>query len=323
MQKKKILILGGTGFIGRNLVLYFSKKSNFEVVTTYNKKKKFNCKNVKWLKADLTEPLDVEKVIKDIDIIIQAAATTSGSKDIVEKPMLHVTDNLIMNSLIFRKAYEKKVNHIIFFSCTVMYQSSKTGLKEDDLDLNKKMYDKYFGIGWTKVSLEKQCEFYASLGKTKFTVLRHSNIFGPYDKFDLEKSHVFGATVTKVMSCSDGEKITVWGEGKEGRDLLYIDDLINAIDLILINQLSRFSVYNVGYGKSIQIKDLVSKIVKFSGKKITIEYDTSKPSIKTNLFLDCKKIFDEIGWKRSTNFDDAVKRTIKWWKKNINIEKKN
>ena len=138
---------------------------------------------------------------------------------------------------------------------------------------------------------------------------------GPYDKFDLEKSHVFGATVTKVMSCSDGEKITVWGEGEEGRDLLYIDDLINAIDLILNNQLSRFSVYNVGYGKSIQIKDLVSKIVKFSGKKLTIEYDTSKPSIKTNLFLDCKKIFDEIGWKRSTNFDDAVKRTIKWWKK--------
>ena len=58
--------------------------------------------------------MDVEKVIRDIDIIIQAAATTSGSKDIVEKPMLHVTDNLIMNSLIFRKAYEKKVNHIIF-----------------------------------------------------------------------------------------------------------------------------------------------------------------------------------------------------------------
>ena len=105
------------------------------------------------------------------------------------------------------------------------------------------------------------------------------------------------------------------GRGTEGRDLLYIDDLINAIDLILNNQLSRFSVYNVGYGKSIQIKDLVSKIVKFSGKKITIEYDTSKPSIKTNLFLDCKKIFDEIGWKRSTNFDDAVKGQLNGGKK--------
>ena len=89
-------------FHWENLVLYFSKKSNFEVVTTYNKKK-FNCKNVKWLKADLTEPLDVEKVIRDIDIIIQAAATTSGSKDIVEKPMLHVTDNLIMNFFNFQK----------------------------------------------------------------------------------------------------------------------------------------------------------------------------------------------------------------------------
>ena len=129
--------------------------------------------------------------------------------------------------------------------------------------------------------------------------------------------------MTKVLSSRDGDKITVWGEGKEGRDLLYIDDLINAIDLILNNQSSSYSVYNIGYGESIKIKDLVKKIVKFSGKKLAIEYDISKPSIETNLFLNCKKILKEIGWKRSTNLDDAIRKTIKWWKKNIRVEKKN
>ena len=65
------------------------------------------------------------------------------------------------------------------------------------------------------------CEFYSNLSKTKYTVIRHSNIYGPYDKFDLEKSHVFGATLTKVMNGK--ERVTVWGTGREGRDLLYIE----------------------------------------------------------------------------------------------------
>ena len=70
--------------------------------------------------------------------------------------------------------------------------------------------------------------------KTKYTIVRHSNIYGPHDKFDLEKSHVFGATITKVMQAKD--KIEVWGEGKEIRDFLYIDDLIDFIKKALLKQ---------------------------------------------------------------------------------------
>ena len=82
--------------------------------------------------------------------------------------------------------------------------------------------------GNTKVYVEKMCEFFSRLGKTKHTVLRHSNMYGPHDKYDLEKSHVFGATVTKVMNSTDG-KVNVWGTGEEKRDLLYVGDLVDFI----------------------------------------------------------------------------------------------
>ena len=170
----------------------------------------------------LTNREDVDELLKPgYDILVQAAATTSGAKEIVNKPYYHVTDNAVMNSLIFRSAFEHNIGHVIFFSCTVMHQSSDKPLKEDDFDANKGMHPRYFGVGWTKVYIEKMCEFYSRISSTKYTVVRHSNIFGPYDKFDLERSHVFGATMTKVMTAKDGGKIVVWGTGEEERDLLY------------------------------------------------------------------------------------------------------
>ena len=70
------------------------------------------------------------------------------------------------------------------------------------------------------------CEFYSRLGRNKYTLIRHSNIYGPNDKFDLKKSHVFGASLNKVVNCKNNF-VNIWGDGKESRDLLYISDLIN------------------------------------------------------------------------------------------------
>ena len=205
---KTILICGATGFIGRNLVNYFSQ-GEYSIVAIYNKKKPFvTNENVKWVKADLTKADEIKNIIQDIDIIIQAAATTSGSKDIVSQPYIHTTDNAVMNSLLFREAFHNDIKHIIFFSCTVMLQSSELPQTEDDFDASLPINEKYYGVAHTKLYIEKMCQFYSSISQTKYTAVRHSNIYGPYDKFDLEKSHVFGASVTKVMNAKD--KITVW-----------------------------------------------------------------------------------------------------------------
>ena len=234
MKKKKLLILGASGFIGKNLAIFFSKKKNFRVTGTYFHKKTF-IKNVKMVQCDLTKKKEADKGVRGIDIIIQAAATTSGAKDILAKPYIHVNDNAIINSMITRSAYYYNVKHLIVFSCSVMYQSSKKPLKESDFNPSDDIYPNYFGAGWMKVFVEKMCEFYSRLGKNKYTLIRHSNIYGPNDKFDLEKSHVLAASVNKIISCKNN-KVIIWGDGKEERDLLFISDLINFVDLAIKKQ---------------------------------------------------------------------------------------
>ncbi|MEK6933401.1 MAG: NAD-dependent epimerase/dehydratase family protein [Nanoarchaeota archaeon] len=316
MNKKKVLVCGVTGFIGRNVAEALAEREDFEVNGVYHIRPIFNNRKINFVKADLTKREDVDRVVQDQDIIIQMAATTSGVKDIVSKPYIFVTNNVLMNSLILRSVFENKIKHFIFPSCTLMYQSSSIPLKESDFDANKELYKNYFGPGWTKIYLEKMCEFFSRLGETKFTVLRHSNIYGSHDKFDLEKSHVFGATMTKVLTAKDG-KIIVWGTGEEERDLLYVDDLVDAIVLALNKQESKFELLNIGLGKAAAIKDLVQKIIDASGKSLNIEYDTTKPTIKTSLALDCTKAKTILGWQPKTSLEEGIRKTIEWYKANI------
>ena len=315
MTKKKLLVCGATGFIGRNISEYLAEQNEFEVIGTYFKSEPLAHPKIKMLQVDLTRPEQVAKVTQGIDTIIQAAATTSGAKDVISKPYKHVTDNAVMNSLIFRAAYDNSVSHLVFFSCTVMYQSSDTPLKEKDFDANQELNKNYFGAGWTKVYLEKMGQFYSRLGRTKYTILRHSNIYGPYDKYDLEKSHVFGATMTKVMTSRDG-KIIVWGTGEEERDLLYISDIVDFVDLALSQDQEAYQLYNVGYGSTVSIKQLVQKIVDCSGKQLVIEHDLSKPTIKTALCLDCSKAKHDLGWVPQVTLEHGIRKTMDWYQKN-------
>lgn len=316
MTKMKVLVCGASGFIGRNIALKLGERTDLEVYGTHFKRDAFEHPNIRMRRVDLTDPAQVDEVARGMDVIIQAAATTSGSADIVDRPYIHTTDNAVMNSLLLRSAYENAVKHFIFFSCTIMYQSSDKPVKESDFDANNEVYHKYFGAAWTKLYIEKMCEFYSSLSRTRHTVLRHSNIYGPFDKFDLERSHVLGATITKVLNNTDGT-IRVWGQGREERDLLYVDDLCDVVELALAKQTESFGLYNVGLGSAISVADLVRLVVERSGKTLSIDFDASKPSIKTSLSLDCERVRTDFGWMPKTTLIQGIDRTIAWWRANI------
>tara|TARA_R100000664_G_C2748090_1_gene135548 strand:- start:618 stop:1571 length:954 start_codon:yes stop_codon:yes gene_type:complete len=315
---KTMLVCGATGFIGNNLLEYYNKQE-YKIRATYFRrpalKEKFP--HVDWVKCDLRDPHQVKEVVKGVDIVLQFAATSTGAKDIVSKPYIHVTDNALMNSILLRESFENNVEHFIFPSCTVMYQKSPIALKETDYNPSDEILPFYYGAGHTKVYLENMCKFYARLGKTKHTVIRHSNIYGPHDKYDLEKSHVTGATITKVMSSKTG-KVVVWGKGEESRDLLYVEDLIEFIDLAIKKQKEDYELFNVGLGKAITIKDLVKKVVECSGQNLSIEHDLTKPTLPTSLFLDCSRAKEKLGWQPSHSLEEGIKKSIEWYRKNIN-----
>jgi len=319
MKKNKILICGGTGFIGRNLALHFEKNENYDVYITGLTRKIESWPDEKFFKIDLTDKASVNALFEKnkFDTVIQAAANTSGSKDILQKPYLHVTDNAIMNSLILQACYDHNVDSFLFISCGVMYNPNRTPVKEEDFYIEEGIYDSYFGVGWTKLYIEKLCKFYSKLGRTKHTVMRLSNAYGKYDKYDLEKSHFFGATISKVMNSEDGSEIEIWGDGRTERDLLYIDDVVNFIHVALEKQKKPYDLYNVGYGKSHSVTDIVNKIIAASNRQVKIKYNRDKPSINTKLSLNSSKAASELGWKPQVSIESGIKKTISWYSKNI------
>ena len=144
--------------------------------------------------------------------------------------------------------------------------------------------------------------------------LRHTNVFGPHDKFDLERSHVVGATITKAMTSKDG-KLVVWGDGSEARDLVYVDDLVRFVELAMRKQAEPYEMVHVSAGRAIPVRDLVTRIAEASGKPLSIEYDLDKPTIKTSFSLDNRRARERFGWQPEVTFEEGVRRTVAWWRR--------
>jgi nucleoside-diphosphate-sugar epimerase len=179
------------------------------------------------------------------------------------------------------------------------------------------MYPNYFGGGWMKVFTEKMSEFYSRLGRNKYTVIRHSNIYGPYDKFDPNKSHVCSGTIIKVLKNKSGT-VEIWGDGKEKRDLLYVDDLVNFVKKVVYKPKKSFCIYNVGLGKAISINELTKKVIKLSKKNLKITNNLNKKSLKNNVALNCELAKKDYGWKPKINLNMGIKKTLNWYLENIN-----
>jgi nucleoside-diphosphate-sugar epimerase len=307
-MKKKMLICGGAGFHGRNAIEYFLNTGKYDIKATWhrnaNPTESYNG-DIKWIQADLTKPWDVKAALYGgVDIILQYAAVSTNLKDAFEKPYLHVTDNAVMNSLIFKQAYEEKVEHVIFPSCTVMYEDLDKPVKEEDFSGVIDGSQVYYGAGTTKVYLENMCKFYSEIGETKFTALRQTNIIGKYDKTDLDKAHFFAAMIQKINSAT--KTVDVWGDGTEEKDLLSIGKLMELIDLVLEKQTSKFELLNVGSGKNMTIKEIVENVIETSGKKLDISFDTSKPSRNIKLKLDVSKAMDKFNWDNTFDMKETI-----------------
>jgi nucleoside-diphosphate-sugar epimerase len=311
---KNILVCGANGFIGRNVVKNFYKKKKYKIFSTYFRSRPSIISDVKWIKADLRNFEDCLKATKNIDIVIQCAATTSGAKDIINQPYLHVTDNAVMNSYLLRACYQNKIKHFIFFSCTVMYKNSKKTLSENQVEEDK-IYPNYYGVANTKLYIEKICKFYSSISKTKFSILRHSNIYGPYDKFNLEKGHFLSSSIFKVLK-QKSDKVYIFGSGKEKRDFLHVNDLMNIINLLISKQKNSYEIFNCSYGKSFSVIDILKKIINLSNSKKNIHKLMSKKSLKVDIMINSNKAKRLLNWYPKIRIDKGLKMTIDWFIKN-------
>jgi GDP-L-fucose synthase len=311
----RILVAGATGFIGRNVAERLAADPRCTVTGIWNRRPPFEVAGLDWVRADLTKQQNVDRVFPGYDAVVQMAATTSGSKDILAAPYLHVTDNAVMNSLMLRAAFDHGVRHFLFPSCSIIYPSRTEPHDETSLDPTVELDARYFGAGWTKLYVERMCRFYANLGRTRFSVIRHTNLYGPHDKFDLEKSHVFGATVTKVLTAQD--RIVVWGDGSEGRDLMHVDDMVDLVVAMLERQTASYDLVCAGAGHTVAVSELVQRIIAAAGRPLRVEHDLTKPSIPYTVALSHAKAKRDYGWTPRIDLASGIRSTLTWWERHV------
>ena len=313
-MKLKVLVAGASGFIGTNLLISLSKNKNFDLFGVFNKKKP-NIKKIKFYKLDLENKTNCLKATKGIDIVVMCAAKSSGAKVIVNNPMAHLNPNIIINTNMLEASYINKVKKFIFISSNTVYPNSIRSMKEKDSHYN--FFEKYFIVGWMKKFSEMMCLMYSKKIKNPMQtlIIRPGNLYGPYDKFSWEESKVIAATIRKVYEKHN--PIEVWGDGKDIKDFLYIDDFIACLVKLIKKNTGDFNIFNVASGKQTTIRMVLNKLIKIQKTKNTnIVYNKNKPSLIPVRKIDISKIRKFIGWYPKISIDRGLKKTLDWYKKN-------
>lgn len=316
-KNKNVLVAGGTGFIGSNLVTkLLSLGANIRATT--HRRSPIVSGNIEYVNCDLLKMEDCQSIVQDIDFVFMCAANTSGAAVISSTPLVHVTPNIIMNSQILEASYFARVKKFIFISSNATYPPSGNRFVKEDEILNGDPYDTYFGVGWMKRYTEILCRMYSEKLKNpmKTVVVRPSNIYGPYDDFDFATSHVMAATIRKVIERHD--PIQIWGTGDDIRDLIYIDNFIDAL-ILAAEKLDNFDPINIAFGKGYSIKQILQTILEIDDyNDAKIIYDETKPSMIPMRLIDTSKAEKLLGFKANIDIREGIKNTIKWYKEYMN-----
>ena len=310
----RALVAGGTGFVGVNTINRLLSLGAKVRATIHRKEPVILDERIEYVKCDLTSMEDCRKVVSDIDYVFLCAASTSGAAVIASTPLVHVTPNIIMNSQMLEAAYFARVKKFIWLSSNAAYPpSGDRPVKEEEL-LDGDPYETYFGVAWMKRYTEILCRMYSEKLKNPMVtvVLRPSNIYGPYDDYEFETSHVMAALIRRVVERHD--PFAVWGTGDDVRDWIYIDDFMDAM-MLAAEKIDTYNPINIGLGKGYTIKEALQMMLEVDGyTDAKIEYDSSKPSMIPIRLIDIDKAEKVLGFKAKTGLKEGIKRTIEWYR---------
>lgn len=315
LEGARVLVTGGAGFIGANLVRRLLSKECQIRATLHNRRPVVDDHRIEYVKADLTVTDDCRRVVDGVDLVFMCAANTSGAAVMAKTPLAHLTPNVLMNVSMLDAAYQAGVKKFLFISSNTVYPLTDYPVKENDV--TNEFYEKYFIVAWMKRFSEIVCEMYATkLAKPMRTcVIRPANIYGEFDDFEWETSHVIPALIRKVVERHD--PLEVWGDGNDLKEFIYVQDFIDGM-LLAMENLEGFEPINIAAGKPCTVREVLAWLLDIDGyRNATIVFNTSKPSMIPKRLIDVSKAQSRLGFQAGTSMQEGLAKTVAWYRSTL------
>jgi nucleoside-diphosphate-sugar epimerase len=270
---RRVLVTGGTGFIGSNLVEHLvNLGAKVRIISRGNKKNSLP-DGVEIMYGDLTELPTCRNAAKGMDYIFHLAAAGGGLVYNMNHPAGTLTPNLLMNTNMLEAARLEKVERYLFSSSSSVYPPNLDTLEEEKAwEGNPHGSDSFFA--WSKKMGELQAKAYAEEYDMSIALVRLGNPYGPKDNFDLETSHVIPALIYKAIN--NVNPFVVLGAGEAIRSFVHVKDVVNAMTRVL-EVYTKCDSVNIASGESVKIKDVVKIVLELTNYKGELIFDTSKP----------------------------------------------
>ena len=307
LKNKRILVTGGAGFLGRQVVDQLIKAGAEADKITVPRSKDY----------DLTVMENCKRAVDQQDVVVHLAAHVGGIGLNREKPAELFYDNLMMGTQLIHAAYEAGVEKFTCVGTICAYPKfTPVPFKEDDIwDGYPEETNAPYGIA--KKALLVQLQAYRQQYGFNGIYLLPVNLYGPEDNFDPSSSHVIPALIRKVQEAQErGDKeIPVWGDGSPTREFLYSEDAARGI-VMGTQSYNGAEPVNLGTGYEISIRDLISTICEVMEFKGEIVYQTDKPNGQPRRCLDTERAKKEFDFTAQVGFKEGLKNTVKWWREN-------
>jgi len=295
-------VLGASGFIGINLCR--SLTGRVDTIRAFGRRQipPEDLAGCEWIAGDFSNPTCLPHVIDGCDVVFHLINTTTPANANVDK-IAELNSNVVSTLHLLDACRETAVKRIIFVSSG----GTVYGIPNEVPTPETAATNPITAYGISKLTIEKYLRLYEHLYGLQYRVLRVANPYGPYQTAQGNQG-VIAAFVRRVLA---GKPIEIWGDGSVTRDYIYIDDVVEALELASIH-VGSGRIFNIGCGEGRTLSAIVAAIERQLEKDISIQYRPGRPVDVPVSILDSTYAMRELGWRPRTRFDDGLYSTVMW-----------
>ena len=306
---KRVVVTGGSGFVGTHYLEELLLRGANVVTHTHERPLQIQDDRIEVFEnLDLENINDCMKLVDGADYVVHSAGKICHPSNVSSDFQVALNQIAVITNVL-EASYKSNVKGFVDVNSSTGYPDRRYPITEVEY-WDDEPYIAYYGYGWMRRYREKVMEHCSHLTDMKIGIARGTAMFGPYDNFDLKTCHVVPALIKRVLS--DENPFIAWGSPDVVRDFLYVKDVVNGA-LLVLEKGESMRPYNLGYGSTITIGDILNTILEVTGKTPKVEWDDSKPTTIPFRKVSTDRISKELGFQPKYSFTEGIEETVKWY----------